>query len=228
MIFLRHHLDENLKMEYLTVKDPLTLWNNLKDRYDHLKMVILPQAHFDWLHLRLQDFKFIKAYNFAMFKIISQLKLCGENITDHDMLEKTFSTFPASSMLLQQYREMKFKKYYDLISHLLVAEQHNELLMKNHERAILYRPIPEVNEANFRHSRRGRGRGPGRGHGRGRGRNFNHDSRIAPNNTLIITECKKKEEKHEVAKEKFEKINAFDVEGRGIGHVHSSYAKAPS
>ena len=69
-----------------------------------------------------------------MFKIISQLKLCGENITDHDMLEKTFSTFPASSMFLQQqYREMGFKNYSELISHLLVAEQHNDLLMKNHE-----------------------------------------------------------------------------------------------
>ena len=69
-----------------------------------------------------------------MFKIISQLKLCGENITDHDMLEKMFSTFPASSMLLQQqYREMGFKKYSELISHLLVAEQHNDSLMKNYE-----------------------------------------------------------------------------------------------
>ena len=43
MIFLRHHLDEGLKMEYLTVKDPLVLWNNLKDRYDNLKLVFLPQ-----------------------------------------------------------------------------------------------------------------------------------------------------------------------------------------
>ncbi|KAH0699102.1 hypothetical protein KY284_013317 [Solanum tuberosum] len=43
MIFLRHHLDEGLKMEYLTVKDTLMLWTNLKDRYDHLKLVILPQ-----------------------------------------------------------------------------------------------------------------------------------------------------------------------------------------
>ncbi|XP_070029995.1 uncharacterized protein [Nicotiana sylvestris] len=44
MIFLCHHLDEGLKMEYLTVKDPVILWNNLKDRYDHLKMVVLPHA----------------------------------------------------------------------------------------------------------------------------------------------------------------------------------------
>ncbi|XP_019258408.1 PREDICTED: uncharacterized protein LOC109236667 [Nicotiana attenuata] len=59
MIFLRHHLDEGLKMKYLTVKDPVILWNNLKDRYDHLKMVVLAQARYDWTHLRLQDFKFI-------------------------------------------------------------------------------------------------------------------------------------------------------------------------
>ncbi|XP_070013381.1 uncharacterized protein [Nicotiana sylvestris] len=59
MIFLRHHLDEGLEMEYLTVKDPVILWNNLKDRYDHLKMVILPQARYDWTHLKLQDFKSI-------------------------------------------------------------------------------------------------------------------------------------------------------------------------
>ncbi|XP_059285021.1 uncharacterized protein LOC132038363 [Lycium ferocissimum] len=122
-IFLHHHLDESLKLEYLTIKDPLMLWNNLKDSYDHLKMVVLPQARFDWIHLRLQDFKSICAYNSSMFNIISQLKLCDENITDHDMLEKTFSIFPTSSMLLQQqYREIRFKKYSELISHLLVVE----------------------------------------------------------------------------------------------------------
>nr|GEZ69953.1 hypothetical protein [Tanacetum cinerariifolium]GEZ69972.1 hypothetical protein [Tanacetum cinerariifolium] len=37
MIFLHHHLDEALKTEYLTVKDPLVLWKNLKDRHDHQK-----------------------------------------------------------------------------------------------------------------------------------------------------------------------------------------------
>ena len=53
MIFLRHHLDEGLKAEYLTGKDPADLWNNLKERYDHQKMVILPRARFDWLRFRL-------------------------------------------------------------------------------------------------------------------------------------------------------------------------------
>ncbi|TMX04737.1 hypothetical protein EJD97_005061 [Solanum chilense] len=37
MIFLRHHRDESLKVEYLTVKDPLELWRGLKGRYYHLK-----------------------------------------------------------------------------------------------------------------------------------------------------------------------------------------------
>ena len=57
LIFLRHHLHEYLKSEYLTLKDPLTLWNELKGRYDHQKTIILPKARYDWMHLRLQDFK---------------------------------------------------------------------------------------------------------------------------------------------------------------------------
>ncbi|KAK6150950.1 hypothetical protein DH2020_015882 [Rehmannia glutinosa] len=57
MIFLRHHLDENLKIEYLTVKDPSILWKNMKERYDHLKLVILPKARYDWIKLRFQNFK---------------------------------------------------------------------------------------------------------------------------------------------------------------------------
>ncbi|MBE2321064.1 hypothetical protein DVA67_034320 [Solirubrobacter sp. CPCC 204708] len=117
MIFLRHHLDEGLKNEYLTVKDPLVLWKNLKERYDHQKTVILPKARYDWMHLRLQDFKTVAEYNSALFKISSKLQLCGEKITESDMLEKTYSTFHASNVLLkQQYRERRFAKYSELIS----------------------------------------------------------------------------------------------------------------
>ena len=38
--------------------------------------------------MRLQDFKRVTKYNYALFKISSQLKLCGENVTKEDMLEK--------------------------------------------------------------------------------------------------------------------------------------------
>ena len=44
LIFFRHHLHKDLKSEYLTIKDPLTLWNELKGRYDHQKTVILQKA----------------------------------------------------------------------------------------------------------------------------------------------------------------------------------------
>ncbi|XP_069148183.1 uncharacterized protein [Solanum lycopersicum] len=147
MIFLRHHLDEGLKIEYLTVKDPLELWTDLKGRYDHLKATVLPRARYEWMHLRFQDFKTVIEYNSAVFRITSQLKLCGETIKDEDMLEKTLTTFHASNVILQQqYREKGFQKYSELISCLLVAEQHNALLMKNHEaRPTGAAPLPEAN-----------------------------------------------------------------------------------
>ncbi|CAH9130640.1 unnamed protein product [Cuscuta epithymum] len=100
---------------------------------DQQQKVLLPKAQYDWINLRFQDFKSISDYNFAMSHITSKLKLCGQKVTDTDMLEKTFSTMHISNMLLQlQYREKGFKKYSDLIPVLLVAEQNNDLLMKNH------------------------------------------------------------------------------------------------
>ena len=101
LIFLRHHIDEGLKNEYLTIKYPLILWKSLKERYDHQKTVILPKAHYDLIHLRLQDFKSVSDYNSVLFKISSQLKLCGENVSNEDMLKKTYTTFHATNMLLQ-------------------------------------------------------------------------------------------------------------------------------
>ncbi|GJZ88943.1 disease resistance CC-NBS-LRR class family protein [Tanacetum coccineum] len=61
MIFLRHHIHENLTIEYIIVKDPLVLWNHLKDIHEHQKTVILPRARYDWVHLRFQDFKTARA-----------------------------------------------------------------------------------------------------------------------------------------------------------------------
>ena len=114
LIFLWHHLHEDLKNEYLTVKDPLTLWNELKGRYNHRKIVIIPKDRYNWMHIRLQDFKTVSEYNSALFRISSQLKLCGENVTEKDMLKKTFTTFHASNVLLQQqYQESRFKNYWN-------------------------------------------------------------------------------------------------------------------
>ncbi|XP_073269402.1 uncharacterized protein [Primulina huaijiensis] len=57
LIFLRHHLDDGLKAEHLTVKNPQELWKDLKERFDHQRTIVLPRARYEWIHLRLQDFK---------------------------------------------------------------------------------------------------------------------------------------------------------------------------
>ncbi|XP_070023066.1 uncharacterized protein [Nicotiana sylvestris] len=165
MIFLRHHLDEGLKVEYLKVKDPLELWIGLKERYDHLKVTVLPRTRYEWMHLWLQDFKTISEYNSVVFRITSQLKLCEDIMNDENLLEKTLTTFHALNMVLQQqYRERDFKKYSELISCLLVAEQHNTLLLKNHEACPTESsPFPEANMA-ARHDKSGKRQNNNHGH----------------------------------------------------------------
>ncbi|TMW84740.1 hypothetical protein EJD97_024502 [Solanum chilense] len=71
MIFLRHHLNEGLKIKYLIVKDPLELWTDLKGRYDHLKATVLPRARYNWMHLWFQDFKTVTKNNSIVFRITS-------------------------------------------------------------------------------------------------------------------------------------------------------------
>ena len=68
-----------------------------------------------------------------MYKIASQLSLCGEPIDDAHMIEKILFTFYAANIILaQQYRNMRFTKYSNLMSMLLLAEKQNKLLLKNH------------------------------------------------------------------------------------------------
>lgn len=48
--FLRRHLDERLKVDYLKIKDPLVLWKSLNDRYHHQQKVIPPKVRHDLMH----------------------------------------------------------------------------------------------------------------------------------------------------------------------------------
>lgn len=199
--FIRHHLAESLKNQYLTIEDPLELWDELKKRYDHQKTVLLPKAQYDWKNLRIQDFKSVEEYNSELFKIVSILRLCGEKVTDHTLLEKTYSTFhPNNVVLQQQYRGMKFKTYASLISCLLLAEKNNELLLMNSSmRPPGSTPLPEAHKAEIAnepretketnyvhrgyHSRgRGRGRGGGRSNHNPYGRGNHHGGRGRGNN----------------------------------------------
>lgn len=85
MIFLYHHLHQALGSEFLAIKNLYILWNGLYERYSHLKSIILPNTRNEWIKLKLQDFKTIDEYNSTVLRITSQLKLCGDKITDEDI-----------------------------------------------------------------------------------------------------------------------------------------------
>ncbi|XP_024011242.1 uncharacterized protein LOC112086515 [Eutrema salsugineum] len=179
MIFLLHHIDNSLKEEYITKKNPADLWQSLKDRFDHQKYVILPKVKHEWLNFRFQDYKSVGEYNSAMFGITSRMMLSGQEVSDFDMIEKTLQTFHPGNVILQQlYRAKGYTTYSELMQVLLVAEQNNQLVMLNYQtRPTGSSPFPEVNVASSspnNRTERGRGRGrnryPGRGRGHGRGR----------------------------------------------------------
>ncbi|KAK9733469.1 hypothetical protein RND81_04G069700 [Saponaria officinalis] len=73
------------------------------------------------------------------------------------LTKKTYQTFHDSQLLLsQQYRQRGFKKYSELISCFLVAEQNNEIFLKNHQsRPTGYDPFPEVNAIKYDHKNKG-------------------------------------------------------------------------
>ncbi|XP_013633545.1 PREDICTED: uncharacterized protein LOC106339299 [Brassica oleracea var. oleracea] len=109
---MRHHFQENLKTQYMTMENPYDLWIALQRRYDHQKTVLLPKAQYDWKHIRFLDYKSVDEYNSVLFRIVSLLRLCGEKVTEEEMLNKTLSTFPQTNMVLQQqYRERNFATY---------------------------------------------------------------------------------------------------------------------
>jgi len=165
---IRHHLDPDLKSEYMTEKDPLVLWQSLKDRFSQQQSIMLPRAQQDWITLRFQDFRSVTAYNSALHRIVSKLKLCGQKLTDTDMIEKTLSTFhPGNIVLQQQYRNSKYAKYSELIEVLMFAEQQNEVLMNNHSaRPTGSIAVPEAhaNVVESSHNQKGgRGKKPWKG-----------------------------------------------------------------
>jgi hypothetical protein len=41
--YLQHHIHPDLKCEYMTEKDPLVLWQSLKDRFSQQLMIVLPE-----------------------------------------------------------------------------------------------------------------------------------------------------------------------------------------
>ena len=85
------------------------------------------------MSLRYQDFESVDEYHFALSKVVYKLRLCGEVVTEEDLLEKTFLTADPRDLLLQHiYREKGFTTYNDLISCLTVIEN-NKVLKRSSE-----------------------------------------------------------------------------------------------
>lgn len=173
LVFMRHHLTEPLKRQYLSEDNPKNLWDKLKARFDHTTTLFLPQARHDWINLRLQDFTSVSKYNSELFRITSELNLCGHPVDDAELIEKTLSTFHVTNMTLStHYRTLRFATYSELISHLLLAEKHDELLVKNSKirppGTMAPHTTQESHYNNYQHSRGAKGGGSNNyNHGRG-------------------------------------------------------------
>ncbi|KAF2929463.1 hypothetical protein DAI22_05g059300 [Oryza sativa Japonica Group] len=79
-------------------------------------------------------------------------QLCGEKITDADMIDKTLSTFHANHVNIQrQYRQAKYEKYSELVSMLIEAQGEDETLVENHtSRPTGSSAAPEANASSFK------------------------------------------------------------------------------
>lgn len=107
LVFLHHHLNKDLKNEFMVDEDP-------------------PGS------LECSHFKSVVVYSSTLHKIIIRLRLCGREIVETQLIEKTLSTFHTTNLVIaQQYGGKGYKTYVDLEFVLLVAEKHNELLMEN-------------------------------------------------------------------------------------------------
>ena len=111
------------------LKASLALWVALEKCFDHHEIIYLSEAMHDWQNLCFQDyFKSVNEYNSEVCRIWSLFKFCKKDLTEIGLLEKTFSTFHAFSMFLQQqYRERKLTKFSKLITTLLLTEKNKSL-----------------------------------------------------------------------------------------------------
>ena len=118
-IFILHHLDQSLQNQYFSIKNPSTLWKQLKAHFDHQRTVLGPNTLHEWNQLRFQDFKTVVEYNSSLFGIVSKLKFCGHDnlVQEANLINKTVTTFhPSNFNLSEQYCNRDFKTYAELLS----------------------------------------------------------------------------------------------------------------
>ena len=88
-LILMRHLNTYLRQQYIQVEDPCTLWEQLEARFHHEKTIFLPHARNDWIYLRVLDFPKFLMFNAKLHRIIAQFRLCGEDVTEKELIDKT-------------------------------------------------------------------------------------------------------------------------------------------
>jgi hypothetical protein len=126
LYIIRHHIHPDLKSEYVQEEEPSVVCTALQNRYEQQKAVILPEANHEWIHLCLQDYKFIGDYNHVVHKICAKLLFCEKEPSDEDKIEKTLITMlPSDRVLKHQYCARNYQHYSEFIHDLLQADKHD-------------------------------------------------------------------------------------------------------
>ncbi|KAL6209434.1 hypothetical protein ACLB2K_020376 [Fragaria x ananassa] len=76
-MFLRRHIHLILKKQYLKKEDPKDLWDVLKQRFNNVHDVQLPELTARWETIRLLDFTKVEDYNQAMLDLQAEHSFCG-------------------------------------------------------------------------------------------------------------------------------------------------------
>lgn len=97
-LLLQKHLDKPLQDQYVQERNPAILWRTLATRFSQERRLHLPRAQHDWINLRVMDFTTLASYNNEFHQIVSQLRLCGETITETNLIDKTLYSLPYSRL----------------------------------------------------------------------------------------------------------------------------------
>ncbi|XP_056843017.1 uncharacterized protein LOC130495619 [Raphanus sativus] len=119
VLIMRKHLVKDLYDECSYINDPYDLWSRLNTMFLE---PLLDESMKEWKALRFQDYESVDDYHFDLMRITYSLKLCGEVITNYDLLSKTRDTIHSKEVLLSQ-KAKGFTTYYDLLSYLSALEE---------------------------------------------------------------------------------------------------------